>query len=125
AEKLSKELLRFERYLGFPLIELPSWPDEEVVALFLARLVLLWRRRFPSLETDPLVGPHLGLVARDALVQALSRRAAILRSNTKTSATGPPHRSRLAYLFEEAAGEFRRSFDRMREAKARGDDAGR
>jgi hypothetical protein len=114
AQEIARELLDFELQLGFPLTELRTWPDDEVSSLFLVRALVLWRARFPSLDTDPLMGPRRGPIAREALVDALSKRAAALRSIAAVRASDLSSPQRLARLFEDAAEAFRRSLLRMR-----------
>jgi hypothetical protein len=46
--KVARELLSFEIHVGLALAELQTWPDNEVSSLFLARLLFLWRARFPN-----------------------------------------------------------------------------
>src|SRR5215471_10930866 len=90
ADEIARELLGFEVHLGFALTEVSSWPNDAVSSLFLARLLVLWRARFPSPEIDPLVGPRHGPATREALVKTHSERAASLRSLVGTGAMDSP-----------------------------------
>jgi hypothetical protein len=114
AHEVARELLSFQIHLGFPLAELQTWPDNEVSSLFLARLLFLWRARFPSLESDPLVGPRRGPAAREEIVQALDQRASTLRWLAEARSSDLPSPIRLAQLFENASQEFRRSLRRIK-----------
>jgi hypothetical protein len=114
AQEVARELLSFELHLGFALAEIQTWPDIEVSSLFLARLLFLWRARFPSLEGDPLVGPRRGPTAREEIVRALDQRANTLRWLAEARWSDLPSPTRLAQLFENASQEFRRSLRRMK-----------